>query len=63
MTSTVTIEAHCSPDKEVRVVIAPRYGAETPKEVFVLKNGEKAIRHIFDDRVLSTYEQLIEVED
>lgn len=62
MTSTVTIEAHCSSDKEVRVIIAPR-GAETPKEVFVLKNGEKAIRHIYDDLVLSTHEQLIEVED
>lgn len=52
MTSTVTIEAHCSDDKEVRVLIVKDNSAES----FSLQNGGKESQSFFDDIEISVKE-------
>ncbi len=51
MTTVVTISAHCSDTKEVRVVVT---GAQ-PEE-FTLADGEKVERFAYDDRVITVQE-------
>lgn len=55
MTTTVKVEAHCTSDKEVLVVI---HSAEKYIESFVLQDGEKAERVVFDDRYIIVREQM-----
>lgn len=55
MTTTVTIEAHCSDEKAVLVEINDRDNGNNI-ETIVLQNGEKAVRYVFDDRELSVTE-------
>lgn len=54
MTSKVTIEAHCAPNKEVEVSVLDG-GARV--ERVALTNGEKAERYVFDDRVVLVQER------
>lgn len=53
MTTTVTIAAHLSTEKEVRVKIT---GTGGPDEVFALQDGEKAERYVYDGREISVKE-------
>ncbi|WP_278366904.1 hypothetical protein [Marinobacter salarius] len=53
MTTNVTIQAHCSDDKEVVVSMQDgSYG-----ETHVLQNGEEQTLYAFDDRVISVKER------
>jgi len=53
MTTTVTIAAHLSPEKEVRVKLTDN-GSTT--EEFALQNGETAERYVYDGREISVRE-------
>lgn len=53
MTTTVTIAAHHSTDKEVRVKITE--GGNTVEE-FALQDGENADRYVYDGREISVQE-------
>ena len=53
MTTTVTIAAHLSTEKEVRVKLADN--GNTVEE-FVLQDGEKAERYVYDGREISVQE-------
>ncbi|MNP89071.1 hypothetical protein D3C85_14710 [compost metagenome] len=57
MTTTVNVQAHCSSDKQVVVVIQNRNTKEI-KELFFLQDGEKADRVVYDDLEIATYEEL-----
>lgn len=57
MTTTVKVEAHCSSDKQVLVTIKNLVTGEI-HESFVLQDGEKADRVVYDDRQLLTNEVL-----
>jgi len=48
MTSTVIVEAHCSPEKEVKVLILT--DADGKLERHTLEDGEKAEYYVYDDR-------------
>lgn len=54
MTTTVKIEAHCSDDKEVTIVI--RDGLDI--DIFTLQNCETAERYVYDAREISIKEVL-----
>lgn len=54
MTTTVIIEAHCSADVEVRVTVTDE---GMLSEDFVIQNGERAERYVFDNRSISVREQ------
>lgn len=58
MTTTVKIEAHCSNEKEVEVYVFDAEDKLTEK--FILQDGEKAERFVYDDRMISVRERLIE---
>lgn len=49
MTTTVTIDAHCPPDKEVLVTILDGE-TEAVIEEFILQDDESDSRYIFDSR-------------
>lgn len=49
MTTTVTIDAHVSPDKEVLVTILDK-DTEAVFEEFTLQDGESDSRYVYDDR-------------
>lgn len=51
MTTTVTVAAHCAPNKEVHVLVSGKPHA-------VLQNGEKTDVYAYDDRVISISEVL-----
>ena len=53
MTTTVTIAAHLSTEKEVRVKLTDN-GSTT--EEFALQDGEKAERYVYDGREISIQE-------
>jgi len=53
MTTTVTIAAHLSAEKEVRVKLTDN-GSTT--EEFALQDGEKAERYVYDGREISVQE-------
>lgn len=53
MTTTVTIAAHLSSEKEVRVKISDN---GSTVEEFALQDGEKADRHVYDGREISVQE-------
>lgn len=53
MTTTVTIAAHLSTEKEVRVKLTDN-GSTT--EEFALQDGEKAERYVYDGREISVQE-------
>jgi len=53
MTTTVTIAAHLSTEKEVRVKIINN---GSPVEEFALQDGEKAERYVYDGREISVQE-------
>ncbi|BBL75983.1 hypothetical protein [Methylomagnum ishizawai] len=53
MTTTVSIEAHHPPDKEVSVSITEN--GQTV-EAFALRDGESAQRHVYDGREISVKE-------
>lgn len=53
MTTTVTIQAHLSTDKEVRVTIKDN---GKPAEEFALQDGETAERYVYDGREISVIE-------
>lgn len=55
MTTTVKIEAHCTNDKEVIVVLQD---GDKEIEVFSLQDGEKADRVVFDNRYIVVREQM-----
>lgn len=56
MTSNVTVAAHCAEEKEVVVKI---FNPHSPiPETFTLQNGEVKEFHIYDGKLVSTYEQL-----
>lgn len=57
MPTTVTIQAHCSDDKEVVIAIhsIPRGQFY---EKFVLNDGESTERYVYDDRTISVTEVL-----
>lgn len=57
MTTNVNVQAHCSSDKQVVVVIQNRVTKEV-KELFFLQDGEKADRVVYDDLEISTHEEL-----
>lgn len=52
MTTTVIIQAHCSPDKEVRVV------RTDPEEVTILQDGETLSQVVYDERTIVVAEFL-----
>jgi len=53
MTTTVTIAAHHSAEKEVRVKITDNGGTV---EEFALQDGETADRYVYDGREISVQE-------
>ncbi len=53
MTTNVTINAHCAPEKKVDVIISD--GDETV-EVFSLDDGESADRVVYDNRIMTVTE-------
>jgi len=53
MTTTVTIAAHHSSEKEVRVKITDN---GSTVEEFALQDGEKAERYVYDGREISVQE-------
>lgn len=53
MTTTVTIAAHCSAEKEVRVAINDN---GTNVEEFALQDGEKAERYVYAGLLISILE-------
>ena len=57
MTTTVTIKAHCTQDKQVRVSIADVSNGNV-KEVFILQDGEQGDRVVYDNLQLSVSEEL-----
>jgi hypothetical protein len=57
MTTTVRVEAHCANNKQVVVTIQNRVSGEV-HETFILQDGEKADRVVYDDRQLLTHEEL-----
>lgn len=57
MTTSVTIQAHCSEEKEVVVSMQDgRYG-----ESHILEDGEETTLHAYDDRVISVKERVKEI--
>ncbi|MOA14047.1 hypothetical protein D3C78_1341240 [compost metagenome] len=57
MTTTVTVAAHCSSDKEVKVSIVNRVTGEVYEE-FVLQDGQSSHRVVYDDREIKVAEVL-----
>ncbi len=57
MTTTVTIAAHLSADKEVQVAVTENTTGAT-LETFALQDGEKAERYVYDGREISVKEVL-----
>ena len=57
MTTTVTVAAHCTSDKEVKVSIVNRVTGEVYEE-FVLQDGQSSHRVVYDDREIRTAEVL-----
>lgn len=55
MTSTVIVRAHCSNDKQVRVVISDK-GEKV--EEFKLMDGQEAERYVYDGREVVVFEEL-----
>jgi hypothetical protein len=55
MTTTVTIEAHCTPDIEVHVIVNMHAGY-SGEEHLVLQNGDTAERCVYDTRSITIYE-------
>ena len=53
MTTTVTVEAHCSEDKEVTVIV----GKGTFVEEVTLQNGETLYDVVYDGRIITVYEK------
>ncbi len=53
MTTTVTIAAHLSTEKEVRVKITEN---GSTVEEFALQDGEKVERYVYDGRKISVHE-------
>jgi hypothetical protein len=56
MTTIVTIEAHCSDDKEV--VIVRRGGPVIDTEIAIIQNGEKYTNYVYDGYSIETFEAL-----
>ncbi|MNJ71588.1 hypothetical protein D3C77_681490 [compost metagenome] len=57
MTTTVNVEAHCASDKQV-VVTVKDLVTDAVYETFILQDGEKASRVLYDNRQLLTHEVL-----
>lgn len=57
MTTTVKVEAHCASNKQVVVTVRNSVTGEI-KESFILQDGEKADRVVYDDLELITREEL-----
>lgn len=57
MTTSIRIQAHCSPDKEVIVEIVDK-GTDKQVELIRLNDGDVADRCVFDDRELTVKEVL-----
>ena len=57
MTTTVTVEAHCSGDKEVIVRVMDIGTDECTREV-IIQNGEKAVEYAYDSRIITVHEVL-----
>jgi len=57
MTTTVTIHAHCADTKRVFVKITDK-ASQVDVESFILQDGEKADRVVFDDREITVREEL-----
>lgn len=57
MTTTVSVEAHCSMNKEVLISIMDTQ-AGSQVEQFTLQDGEKAERYAYDGRIISVSERL-----
>ncbi len=62
MTTTVTIEAHCAPDERVELVIHGN-GRGDPSRVVVLRDGETAEDHVYDDKSITVRERMVSRED
>ena len=54
MTTTVRIQAHCSRDQEVQVVVHLPDGSILEK--FTMQDGEVAERNVFDTRLVTVTE-------
>lgn len=57
MTTTITIAAHCTPDKEVSVRILDHTNG-TVVETFAMQDGDTTNRVVFDGRELTVSEVL-----
>jgi hypothetical protein len=56
MTTIVTVQAHCSDDKEVVIV---RHGVpHTDTEVTIIQNGETYTNYVYDGYSIEAYEVL-----
>ena len=53
MTTTVRIEAHCSPETEVHVTIEDN---GNPVESFHMKDGATVEKYVYDERVIRVKE-------
>ena len=53
MTTKVTVEALCSDDKEVKIIIAD---TKTDTEHATLQNGETKEYYVYDERQISVFE-------
>lgn len=59
MTSTVTITAHCSDDKEV-VIQKGDIKDKNPSEIIKLQDGETYEEYVYDDQAVTVHEQVKE---
>lgn len=57
MTTTVSITAHCSPDKQVQVNISDKQSKAVLEE-FTIQDSEFAERYVYDDREITISEVL-----
>jgi hypothetical protein len=53
MTSTVTVTAHCGPEREVQILVGE--GNEILEEI-VLQDGEHAERYVYNERFIRVVE-------
>ena len=57
MTSTVSVTAHCGPNKEVQVLVVDEANILDVLERVVLQDGEAVQRYVYNNRVIRVFEQ------
>ena len=56
MTSKVVISAHCSDNKQVRIIQSGVWNGENKEEISTIENGEVIDLIFYDDMIISVQE-------